>query len=239
MKAIDFLRSADKVRLMSRRINQIFPEEIYHVFNRSVAKQPIFLEARDYQRFLGAVNFYRFISSGIRFSYFNRFGKELQNEFMSKLEKKDKKQVSIISFCLMTNHFHFLLKGITDRGVQKFAANVQNSYAKYFNTKRNRSGALFQEMFKAVRIETDEQLVHTSRYIHLNPFSSSLVDRIEDLKIYPWSSLSHYLGLGNIDFIERGYLEDFFSSKKDFETFTFDQADYQKQLDWLKHFALE
>lgn len=224
---------------MSRRLKQIFPDQIYHIYNRSVAHQPIFLGAGDFQRFLCTVSFYRFASPGSRYSHFARLNPEAQSIFQKKLESNCKKLVSIFAFCLMPNHFHFLLKGLTDKGVQRFAANFQNSYAKYFNTKRKRNGALFQEMFKAVEVETDEQFLHVSRYIHLNPFSSLVVNDLDDLKVYPWSSLSGYLGINKIDFLDQELLEGYFPNKKELESFIFDRADYQRRLEGIKHLLFE
>lgn len=224
---------------MSYRKQPIFPDQIYHVFNRSIALQPIFSEAKDYQRFLNVVDFYRFASPGLRFSHYNRLLSEDKKTFIEKLQKEGKKQISIFAFCLMPNHFHFLLKELENNGIRKFSSNLQNSYAKYFNTKRKRSGSLFQEMFKAVRIESDEQLVHVARYIHLNPFTFFLIKGVNQLKNYPWSSFNNYLQMGKFEFLETDFLMSFFRSKEEFETFTFDQANYQRQLEEIKHLTLE
>lgn len=224
---------------MNYRKYPISPEQIYHVFNRSIAHQPIFLEEKDHQRFLETVNFYRFASTPLRFSFCNRLAKQERVIFMERLQKEGKKQVKIFSFCLMSNHFHFLMKELIEGGIRKFVSNLQNSYAKYFNTKRKRAGALFQEMFKAIRIENDEQFIHVARYIHLNPYSSVIVKNLDQLKSYPWSSLGDYLGENHFDFLEKDFLISFFKTKETFKNFTFNQADYQKHLEEIKHLALE
>jgi putative transposase len=224
---------------MSYRKYPIFPEQIYHVFNRSVARQPIFLGEKDYQRFLETIGFYRSASPPLRLSYYNRLAKQEKATFMEKLQKEGKKQIAIFTFCLMPNHFHFLLKELIEGGIRKFASNLQNSYAKYFNTKRKRAGALFQEMFKAVRIETDEQFVHVARYIHLNPYSSFVVKNLGQLKTYPWCSLSDYLDGSHFDFLDKDLLISFFKTKEAFKNFTFDQADYQRHLEEIKHLTIE
>lgn len=224
---------------MTYRKQPIFPNQIYHVFNRGIALQPIFWDVKDYQRFLNVVNFYRFVSPGLRFSYYNRLLLEERTNFMEKLLKSGEKQVAIFAFCLMPNHFHFLLREVKKEGIEKFSSNLQNSYAKYFNTKRKRSGALFQEMFKAVRIESDEQLIHVARYIHLNPYTSFLVKDLNQLKSYPWSSFENYLQIQKFEFLETEFLMGFFNSREKFATFTLDQANYQKQLEEIKHLMLE
>ena len=221
---------------MPYRKTPLVAREIYHVFNRSVARQPIFLSQRHYRHIVELINFYRFEKPPIRYSYFDRLNKE-QKEIFIKLNMQNKKpMISILAYCLMPNHFHFLLKPTTDTAVSAFMRNLQNSYSKYFNTKHKRSGSLFQSMFKAVRIETEEQLIHVSRYIHLNPVSSSVI-HIKDLERYPWSSFNAYLT--GKKFVEPDIILKLFSSPAAYKSFVFDNADYQKTLENIKHLTLE
>lgn len=94
-------------------------------------------------------------------------------------------------------------------------------------------------MFKAVRIETDEQLLHVSRYIHLNPVSSAII-RFEELEKYPWSSFGEYLTDNISDsIIKKGIVLQHFSSQKKYKLFVFDQADYQRELENIKHLIID
>jgi len=138
----------------------------------------------------------------------------------------------------MPNHVHFLMKELEKNGISRFMSNFQNSYAKYLNLKTNRTGSLFQSMFKAVRIESDEQLIHVCRYIHLNPLTSYVIRDVDGLERYPWSSYPEYFK-GISDLIDTNLISDFFPSKKEFRKFTLDQVDYQRQLDKIKHLSLE
>ena len=212
--------------------------EVYHIVARTIAKTPLFLNKQNYQRFLDTINFYRYKKPPLRLSHYLRLSRDEQENIINNLEKDGKFLVEIIAFCLMPNHVHFLAKQLEDNGVSIFMSRVQNSYAKYFNTKNKRVGSLFQSMFKAVRIEIDEQLVHVSRYIHLNP-SSSYVCKIKDLKKYPWSSLSYYLNLKSFKFVTPNLVFDLFSDKQDYEKFVFDQASYQRRLAIITHLTLE
>lgn len=147
-----------------------------------------------------------------------------------------KKIVEIICYCLMPNHFHFLLKQVRDRSITEFVSKLSNSYTKYFNTKNERVGPLLQGEFKVVHIESDEQLVHLSRYIHLNP----LVDYVtKDLKTYPWSSYLEYVGFSSNHVLDKEPVLGQFSSTENYQQFVIDQEDYAKNLELLKHQALD
>lgn len=213
--------------------------EIYHVFNRSVARQPIFLTINDYKRAIECIKFYIHDNLPLRFSHLNRLPIEQRDQIIKKIEDSPK-IVEIISFCLMSNHIHFLLKSLTENGIIKFMSNFQNSYAKYFNLKTDRNGTLFQPMFKAVRIEADEQLLHTSRYIHLNPLTAYLIKSMKDLEYYPWSSYPLYSNTNSSqNFITKEPILSFFKNISDFKKFTADQVDYQHKLDEIKHLIFE
>lgn len=214
-------------------------QEIYHVVNRGIASQPVFTNKRDYQRFLETMNYYQNEEVSIRYSKFLILSVEERNRILNDLIKKRNFIVDLISFCLMPNHFHILLRQIEDNGIAKFIANLTNSYTRYFNTKNKRVGPLFQGKFKAVRIENDKQLLHTTRYIHLNPYTSYLVKNIEGIITYPYSSLAEYLKLETRRRINRDLVLAHLKSLQVFRKFHFDQADYQRNLQNIKHLTLE
>lgn len=223
---------------MPYRKTPIVINEIYHVFNRSIAQQPIFITSRNYQRAIDVLGYYLYNNPPVRFSIYNGLQKDQRKSFFDELTKNQQPLVEIMCYCLMPNHVHFLLKNLKDNGITTFMRKFQNSYAKYFNTKFDRTGALFQHMFKAVRIETDEQLIHVSRYIHLNPTTAYLVE-IEKLKNYFWSSYSYYVNGNTQPFITKEPILSFFKSTGDYKQFVLDQADYQRELDRIKHLILE
>ena len=135
----------------------------------------------------------------------------------------------------MPNHFHFLLKQLRDDGITEFASKLTNSYTKYFNTKHTRVGPLFQGEFKAVLIESDEQLLHLSRYTHLNPLVSYLT---KNLNSYEWSSYGEYAGNQPGICAKKDVLA-FFNSPNKYSQFVMDQADYGATLNFIKHQLLE
>lgn len=214
--------------------------QIYHVFNRGVAHQPTFIDKRDYLRAIDSMAYYQSARPSLKYAKFLKLAIEDRKKIWEQFKNSDDKLVKIICYCFMPNHFHFLLKQLIDGGISKFLSNFTNSYTRYFNTKNEREGPLFTGKFKSVRIETDEQLLHTSRYIHLNPYTSHVVGKIENLETYPYSSFPEYLkessftGLCNRDIIISN-----FSKKNSYKNFVFDNSDYQRRLDEIKHLILE
>lgn len=209
----------------------------YHVFNRGIEGRNVFTNRREYNRAMEVIKYYRFSDTPIRFSQLLLLPNNQQNEILTIMQENDK-LVDIISYCLMPNHFHFLLKQNLDGGISKFISNFTNAYSKYFNTKHDRIGNLFQGVFKAVFVENDEQLMHISRYIHINPVSSSLI-KIEEIDNYKWSSYLGYLGLSEDNFLNKDIILNMFKSVNDYKKFIFDQVNYAKQLEKIKHLALE
>lgn len=224
---------------MPYRKTPLINEEIYHIYNRSIARQPIFLTDTYYKRAYEVLSYYNNLNPPVRFSHFSRLPLSLKNDILKNLNKENQKLIKILAFCLMPNHVHFLIKEIREKGITTFMRKFQNSYAKYFNTKTGRSGGLFQAMFKAVRIETDDQFIHVTRYIHLNPVTSYILKNIEELENYPWTSLPIYIGKDNSDFIDTKPVLNLFTSVDKFISFTNDQIDYQRKLNSIKHLLLE
>ncbi len=226
----------DKIELMPYRSTPLAQDQIYHVFNRGVARLPIFSTPRDFQRFIELIDYYRFQNTPVSFSHFKKIPREDREKIFAGLQKEGDIHIKILAFCLMNNHFHFLLKQISEKGIAKFISNLQNGYAKYFNIKSERSGPLFQPMFKGVRIVTDEQLLHVSRYIHLNPSTDYLV-KIDSLEDYIWSSYKNYIkkSSGVYQFINSDLILGLIGNEDKYKEFVFDQAEYQRTLAQIRH----
>lgn len=216
-------------------------DEIYHVFNRGINRQPAFTNKWEYKRAMQCLDYYRFALPPAKLSVFLKTSNNNQTETLANMAKKKDTLIDILSYCLMPNHFHLLLRQRKEKGISRFMSKLLNSYTKYFNKRNKRDGSLFLDQFKAVRIETDEQLLHVQRYIHLNPYSSYLVSSIEELIKYPYTSLGEYLSKlshpGEI--CEKGTILSYFKKKEEFKKFIINQADYQRSLDEIKHLALE
>lgn len=212
---------------MPSRIFQFANDYFYHIYNRGSEKRSIFENSRDYQRFIKTMNYYQYLGPKLKFSHFSQFQNFKPNP--------SKKIVDIICFCLMQNHFHLLLKQLVEGGITEFVSKISNSYTKYYNTKHNRVGPLLQGEFKAVLVEKDEQLLHLSRYIHLNPRVSLLV---KDLANYQWSSYNEYANQAS-GFCSKQEILGFFKNPYSYKQFVLDQVDYGEKLEQIKHQVLE
>lgn len=155
----------------------------YHIYNRGVEKRNIFISKWDYLRFLETLEFYRKNPVPMKLSDFRRGTIKL---------KKIDNQIEIIKihvYCLMPNHFHLLVQQLADGGITNFLRKLSDSYTRYFNTKYDRVGSLFQGKFKAKLVENDEYLLQVSKYIHRNAFPLPMWEG----RIYPYSSYGNYL----------------------------------------------
>jgi putative transposase len=146
------------------RYEEFAPGEIYHVCTRSVEGRDIFLSDVDRKRFLSLL--IHCLPRGHAQSY------STAKRFKQRLDRTSEGSglVDIMCYCLMTNHAHLLLKENIEHGISGYMQKLLNSYARYFNVRRSRKGSLFAGPFRAVGIDGDEQLLHVSRYIHLNPY---------------------------------------------------------------------
>lgn len=206
------------------RKTPLVTNNIYHVFNRGVNKNDIFFLREDYPRFLMAAKHY--IKKVSKFSY------EKSSSLNDPVSLELKPKVEILAYCLMPNHFHFLMKQVSDSGITSFMRHFMNSYVHFTNVKYKRVGPLFQGRFKNVLIESDEQLLHVSRYIHLNPLVSGLVNNLND---YPWSSYLNYVEAEEDELSSSKQILGYFKNRKDYVDFVSDQEDYARSLEQLKH----
>ncbi|MDO8573154.1 MAG: transposase [Candidatus Daviesbacteria bacterium] len=173
----------------------------YHIYNRGVEKRKTFMDRRDHLRFLETLDFYHKSPVPMKLSDFRR------GEIKLKKIENQIELVRIFCYCLMPNHFHLLVQQLADGGTSEFMRKLSDSYTRYFNTKHKRVGSLFQGVFKAKLIETEEYLLHLSKYIHRNSFPLDEWER----KVYPYSSYSYYLSGEPHSFCDIDFISSFFS----------------------------
>lgn len=183
-------------------------DSFYHVYNRGVEKRTIYEDTQDYKVFLNYLK--QQLSSppdrkklrkkltfkGVSFKGVPRQPKNFHGE------------IDMIAYCLMPNHFHFLIKQKSQNTIEKFMRSLFTRYSMYFNQRYDRVGSLFQGTYKAVLIKDDTYLLHLSRYIHQNPF-----EHTNDL-INIYSSYADYLGKRNTEWVKPQIILSFFNQSK-------------------------
>jgi putative transposase len=156
-------------------------------------------------------------------------GKNLRELWKNPVRPK-KPLVDILSYTLMDNHYHLVLEQLVDRGIEHFMHKLSTGYTKYFNARSTNRGVIFESRYKAVHIKTDEQFIHITRYVHLNPYdhhdyawrdgkarSKDAVDQI--LQAYQWSSCRHYFGLENNPLVKADRILACFDGSQDYKNF--------------------
>ncbi len=221
---------------MKRKI-PLVTGKVYHVFNKSIADFVVFNNDDEFLRMRNLFRYYQIKDPPYKFNYFVKIKtKENFDENLSSYLSGKEKIVQIIAYCIMPTHFHLILKQLKKGGISTFMGNVLNSYSRYFNTKHKRGGPLWEGKFKNVLVETDEQLLHLTRYIHLNPTSAGLVKKPEE---WPYSSYLEYLG--KIKKMNRicSYEDLIDISPSSYKNFVESRISYQRELEKIKHLILE
>lgn len=167
----------------------IAPGEHYHIFNRGINKQAVFLDKTDYARmaciFMLAQSTEPLYNIGRHAHAFLKNG-ELNMKKRNIESIIESRVVEVVAFVIMPNHFHIIVKELTEGGIALYAQKVEIAYTKYFNTKNKRSGYLFQGPYQSVHIEDNDQLLHLSAYIHRN--TRELKEWKNKEHLYLWSS---------------------------------------------------
>jgi putative transposase len=215
--------------------------EIYHVLSRGVDKRKIFMDDKDYFRFIHDMFEFNDEAPADTASYY--FYKQSSVIARPKIERKPRKLlVKILAFCLMPNHYHLLLSAAAKDRVSKFMKKLNMGYSRYFNGRHARIGTLFEGRFKSVLVENQAHFVHLPYYIHLNPLDLAAPEwrrrkldnykkAIEFLDSYRWSSHLDYCGKSNFPSVtQRDFLLEIFGGEKG----------YQKAIkDWLRGLEIE
>lgn len=192
-------------------VKQFLPDSYYHLYNRGVEKRNIFLDEQDYVVFLSYLKNYLLPKDlpGLNSIAVDSKAGWREREKALKLLRMNNfnGDLELIAYCLMPNHFHFLVKQKEANTIDSFTNSLLTRYSMYFNKKYKRIGTLFQDVYKAVLVSTDEQLLHLTRYLHRNPISQGV-----PLRGYRYSSYLDYLGNKATEWIKPIEILSFFSS---------------------------
>lgn len=178
------------------RIKQYSKNGYYHIYNRGVEKRLIFLDKQDYAVFSNYLKEYLLPKN-------EKILREQLSNSETPYREKDKilkllrlnnfyGEIILLSYCLMPNHFHFFIKQKSPISIDKFMQSLATRYTMYFNRKYKRVGSLYQDTYKAVLIETDEQFLYLSKYIHKQALVHQL-PRSQGRTLRGWERSSSYL----------------------------------------------
>ena len=223
------------VTMVQIRKEALATDYYYHVFSRSIAKFVVFNDIDEYERLYQLINAYRFGNFHYKYSHFLNLTRKSRSNILSDILLQNDQIVEIVAYCFMPTHLHLVLKQTKDGGITKFMARILNSYSKYFNTKHKRTGPLWSGRFKSVMVSHDEQLLHLTRYIHLNPTSADLVNNPSD---WPHSSYKEYISDDATSRICK-FSNIIDMSKKEYKRFTEDHKSYQRDLSIIKYMTID
>ena len=206
--------------------------EYYHIYNRGIDKRIIFKSKKDYERFIMLLYL---ANSDDSFRLDNILNKQHKTFGEALVLDKDEPLVSIGAWCLMTNHFHLLIRQEVDGGVTKFMRKLGVGYSMFFNIKYQRKGALFGGLFKSKLIGVDDNYMRQLfGYIHINPLeiefpewkdkinkSSVNINMKKFLESYQYSSYLDYIGEDRIEknIINPKNFPDYFQNSQSFQDF--------------------
>lgn len=202
---------------------------IWHICNKSISNFGILNSFLLGNRFIQTVDYYNNKNCKEKFG---RILKAQSYIFAGPLVYSTNRIIKLLCYCIMPDHYHLLLKTMQENSVSQYISNIQNSYTRFFNLKFHRKGPLWQSRFRCSQIESDEQLLHVMRYIHLNPVTKALVDKPEEWKL---SSYPQYL---ESDILQK-MKEVSIQNVEKLKTFTENQIDYQRKLHGIKRSLLE
>lgn len=202
---------------------QIETDQIYHIYNRGVDKRNIFADGKDFVRFIRSMRDFNSIKPigslyEKKVKEYKMRGKDIANPlWVSDIpsDSPDKPSVEFISYCLLNNHYHFLLKQLADGGISEFMRRLGIGYTNYFNKKCNRSGSLFEGKYKIIKVNNYSHFLKLAVYVNCN----SEVHKISLAKNWPWSSFLDYIGKRKGTLCDREIIINEFKNSVEFENF--------------------
>lgn len=199
------------------RIKQYEEHSFYHLYNRGVEKRLIFLDQQDFSVYLSYLKTYLEPKDipALTTILANPNSSSKEKDAASRLLRLNNFSdiLTLFSFCLMPNHFHFLIKQTEINTIDVFMNSMSTRYSMYFNKKYKRVGPLFQGVYKAVLVSTDEQLFYLTRYIHRNPFK--LIPKGQALQGYPYSSYPFYIKNTKLSWLHKKDILALYSQNED------------------------
>jgi putative transposase len=213
----------------ARNVIRTFVEDsYYHLYNRGVEKRLIFQDFQDYAVFMSYLKHY--LTPPMETEQIGkRLSTKAANEEIEPVKHDTRlrnfgSDLYLTAYSLMPNHYHLLVKQKSRRVIEHFMGSLSIRYTMYFNRKYDRVGALFQGVYKAVLVESDEHLLALTRYIH----KQSLLLEDDNLREIQPCSFGEFIGKRKTDWVHPEEIMDFFSSSN----YDFSYQQFVKE--WVK-----
>jgi putative transposase len=137
--------------------------------------------------------------------------------------------IKILSYCIMSNHSHLLLKTPSNKELSRAMARINQAYSYYYKKKYGYAGNVFKDRFKSVPVMNEKQIFENVRYIQNNPIDAGICSNLEG---YKFSSFREYLSNedGLIDREFKEYVLNSFGGLDEFVNFHAEMQDYKESL---------
>lgn len=192
---------------MARRKIIFLPNGYYHLYNRGAHQIDIFRSDADYVFLL---------------------------KKLKELAARD--NITVIAYCLMSNHYHFLLRQNGEIEISSLMQALFNSYSKAFNAKYQHSGTIFEGPYKAIAVETEPYLLHLCRYIHRNPLEANMVVKPEQ---WHYSNYAEFIGLRQGTLVDLEFVKVNFGSPEAYRAIAMEYVPLEKVQKVLRHYLFE
>lgn len=192
---------------MAPRRHAFAPGCYYHVCNRGTNREDLFRSKENYLYLLRLVK-----------------------------QSAQRHDVAVIVYCLMPNHYHFLVRQNSSHTISCFIQAIFNAYTKAFNAACRRSGTLFEGPFKSVSVENSAYLLHLCRYIHRNPVEAGLVEHPAG---WAYSNYPEWAGLRQGSLVDRAFVAQHFPDPVEYERFVMEYVPPEKTRRGLERYLLE
>lgn len=179
----------------------------YHIYNRGAGRESLFFNPGNYEYGLRLVK-----------RYYQRYG------------------ATVIAYCLMPNHYHFVLRQETDEPLSKLINVLDNAYVQAVNRQQGRTGTLFEGRFRVVWVDREEYLVHLCRYVHLNPVKAKLVPRPDD---WLYSNYLEWIGQRAGTLKDEAFILEHFPTPEAYRQFVADCQDEMRTREHIEKYVLD
>ena len=175
-----------EMKMPSRKV-PIINGNFYHIFNRVVKGRRLFYKTENYL-------FYLNLWKEVDFSTCCR----------------------LIAYCLMPNHYHYLIQIIDAALFPRKISYFFNRYLKSLNVSKKETGRYFENRFQAKLIDNERYLIGVCCYIHLNPIKANLVTSLDQ---WPFSNYLEFIGKRNGKLWDRKFFEEYIQFPSEYKEY--------------------